>query len=385
MALSRALRSAHRYAGLLLAAVWMMQALTGALLVFHWELDDWSVAGPAAPLDVPVLSQALAGYAARYPGHTVAAVYASGGETGRFDVVLDRPDGSNDILRVDGRGTVLRLRPGDHDWLHIGPYQIATYLHQTLFAGLVGQWLLGASGFVLLLNLAAGLKLAWPRGSWRQALWPVAAMRTPTGRLWGLHRALGLWLAVPAMLIVALGVCLAFRGPLGELLGAGSHGPRAAAAAAIPAGMRPITTADAIDTAFARYPASSLAAVILPTAQSPWFEVQVRQRGEWRRQDGLTAVYVSSRDGRVLADYNGETGPLPERMLDSLYALHTGFAGGVAMRWGAVLLGIWLAVMISLGLLLWSTRRQARKRRPDAARPAASPRARKAGHAAHGP
>ena len=359
--MNRRLRSAHRYVGIVFAAVWVMQGLTGALLVFHWELDDWSVAGPRVPVDFAALSRALGGYAARYPGDSVAALYASDGEPGRFDVVLDRPDGRNDILRVNGRGTVLRLRPGNHDWLHIGPYQIATYLHQTLFAGIAGQWFLGGSGFVLLLNLAAGLKLAWPRGSWRQALWPAAAMSTPTGRLWGLHRALGLWLVLPAMMSVALGVCLAFRGPLGQLIGAAQDTPVATAAAAIPSGKGPVTAAEAIATALARYPASSLTSLILPTAQAPWYEVQVRQPGEWRRQEGLTTVYVSSRDGRVLTNDNGERGPILERMLDSLYALHTGLAGGTLLRWLAVLVGIWITVMIGLGLMLWSTRAAGRR------------------------
>ena len=368
--MKRFLRSAHRYVGLVFAAVWIMQGLTGALLVFHWELDDWSVAGEAGPLDAAALSDALGGYAARYPGHAVSALYASGGEPGRFDVVLDRPDGRNDILRVDGRGTVLRIRPGNHDWLHIGPYQIATFLHQTLFAGIAGQWFLGASGFVLLLNLTAGLQLAWPRGHWRQVLWPAAAMRTSAGRLWALHRALGLCLALPAMLAVALGVCLAFRGPLATLIGDPSPVPRLTATTAIPVSTRSVTVAEAIDAALERYPASSLAALILPTPQSPWYEVRMRQPGEWRRDEGLTTVYVG-RDGRVLANYNGERGPLLKHMLDSLYALHTGLAGGALMRWLAVLIGVWVTVMASLGLMLWSTRRAERRRRSRAKRPAA--------------
>lgn len=367
--MKRFLRSAHRYVGIIFAAVWIMQGLTGALLVFHWELDDWSVAGPAGPLDVAALSHALGGYAARYPGHTVSALYVSGGEPGRFDVVLDRPDGRNDVLRVDGRGTVLRMRPGNHDWLHIGPYQIATYLHQTLFAGIAGQWFLGASGFVLLLNLTAGLQLAWPRGSWRQALWPAAAVRTSAGRLWALHRALGLCLALPAMLAVALGVCLAFRGPLAALIDDPSPAPRLVAAA-LPMTVRSVTAAEAIDAALERYPASSLAALILPTRQSPWYEVRMRQPEEWRRDEGLTTVYVA-RDGRMLADHDGERGPLPERMLISLYALHTGLAGGALMRWLAVLIGIWVSVMASLGLMLWGARKAERRRRSSAKRVAA--------------
>lgn len=367
--MKRWLRVAHRYIGITFAALWLVQAVTGALLVFHWELDDWAVAGPDAPLDAAALSAALGGYASRYPGHAVSALYASGGEPGRFDVILDVPDGRNDILRVDGRGTVLRERPGNYDWLHIGPFQIATYLHQTLFAGTAGQWLLGASGAVLLLNLAFGLRLAWPRsGGWRRTLWPAAAP-TIAARLWGLHRALGLWLAIPAMLIVTLGICLAFRAPIGKLIGDANHQPPIAIAEDIPQRVRPVTPAEAIGQTMRLYPAGSLAAVILPTVRTPWYEVQVLQRGEARRVEGLTTVYVSSHDGRVLADYDERRAPLANRMFDSLYPLHTGAAGGSAMRCLAVVTGVWLTVMVGLGLMLWSARRAARKRGSAATRP----------------
>ena len=44
--MKRKLRFLHNYLSLTLAALWLMQAVTGALLVFHWELDDWAVSGP---------------------------------------------------------------------------------------------------------------------------------------------------------------------------------------------------------------------------------------------------------------------------------------------------------------------------------------------------
>jgi len=43
--MKRKLRLLHKYLSLTVAALWLMQAVTGALLVFHWELDDWAVAG----------------------------------------------------------------------------------------------------------------------------------------------------------------------------------------------------------------------------------------------------------------------------------------------------------------------------------------------------
>jgi hypothetical protein len=41
--MKRALRSVHKYLSLTMAAMWLLQAATGVLLVFHWELDDWAV------------------------------------------------------------------------------------------------------------------------------------------------------------------------------------------------------------------------------------------------------------------------------------------------------------------------------------------------------
>lgn len=358
--MNRFLRLAHRYVSLSFAALWLMQAVTGVLLVFHWELDDWSVRGPAGPLDPAAFSRALEAYPDAYPGHVVSAVYASAGEAGRFDVMLKKPDGHEDVLRVDGRGDVLRLRPGDYDYPDIGPFQIATYLHQTLFAGDRGQFFLGFSGLLLFTNLVVGLKLAWPRlGQWARALKPGPARSAAMG-VFAWHRAAGLWLGVLGAAAVALGICMAFEDPLGDLVGDPRPDPNPAAAAAVPLRAAPVTPAEALETGMGRYPGSPLASLILPTPDQAWYRVRVVQPGEWRRAQGLTTVYVSSRDGRVLANDNALKEPLANKVYDALYAIHTGEAGGLAMRWLAVAVGLWLSAMITLGVSLWLVRRRLR-------------------------
>src|SRR3546814_7128640 len=54
------LRSIHRWASLTMMAFWLVQALTGMLLVFSWELDDATVSAPHVPTDLTAIDAALA-------------------------------------------------------------------------------------------------------------------------------------------------------------------------------------------------------------------------------------------------------------------------------------------------------------------------------------
>src|SRR5690242_11484706 len=126
--MKRKLRIFHKYLSLAVASLWLMQAVTGLLLVFHWEMDDAALAGPKRALDPAKLDLALRRLQAAHPDDTLSGVYPSGGFPGRFDVLIANPAGAIDAVRIDGEGAVLRERPWNHDFLHIGWLQIATYL-----------------------------------------------------------------------------------------------------------------------------------------------------------------------------------------------------------------------------------------------------------------
>jgi uncharacterized iron-regulated membrane protein len=52
--MKRTLRLVHKYLSLTVAAMWLLQAVVGVLLVFHWEPDDWMVDGPQRTPNQPV-------------------------------------------------------------------------------------------------------------------------------------------------------------------------------------------------------------------------------------------------------------------------------------------------------------------------------------------
>jgi uncharacterized iron-regulated membrane protein len=359
----QAFRVLHRYLSLGVMALWLLQAVTGVLLVFHWEIDDWGVAGPARPLQPVAFARGLDAMVAARPGDSLSGVYASGGLPGRFDVLLARPDGKTDALRVDGQGEVLRQRPWDHDQLHIGAFQIATYLHQTLFAHDLGKWFLGLSGALLLSNIGMGLTLAWPRaGQWRRTLLPAGAPRAPM-KVLGWHRAAGLWLGLPALVTLSAGVIMAFETPLQGLFVTRPQ-PQAAVALAEPATGHG-DAATAMVAALRLHPGARMSALEPPGAEAPWWTVGLRQPGEWRTIAGRTYVYVSSRSGRILAEADPLKAPLRTKFWDGLYAVHTGEAGGVAGRLAVTLIGLWLVCMCGLGLTLWALRRPRPRKDPS--------------------
>lgn len=357
------LKKIHRYVSLGLAAVWLVQALTGVLMVFHWELDDALVAGehrPVAPVDV---AAAAVRVQREYPASTVTAFYATAGAADRFDIYLDNPQGNTDIVRVDGSGRTLVARPLDYDYRRAGLIQAAIVLHQTLFAGEAGKTFLGVSAVFLLTNIVMGLMLAWPRrAEWRRALLPRTS-RVRIANVFAWHRAAGLWLALPALCLITAGMLVAFEDPLDELLGTGAS--PVALAGVHSSRVDSLTTATvapmvAMQTAMQRFPAAVPTSMRMPGKESPWYQVRLKQPGEARRVYGQTAVFVSADDGRIIAVNDALQASRTQRFVYALIPTHTGEILGNPGRLLAMAVGLWLLTMLVLGVTLWSGRRRSR-------------------------
>jgi uncharacterized iron-regulated membrane protein len=344
----------HRYVSLTLALFWLLQALTGVLLVFRWELDDAFLPGAKPPADFSAIERRIDALQAAWPRWTPASIWSSASAAGRYDVTLENAvTGEARTWRVDGAGRILRST-APHDRVSNGAlYDTLTTLHQTLFLGDRGRWLIGASGLLLLSNILLALSLALPAaGRWRAALFP-----RPRGgaRAWsyGWHRALGLWVAAPAAGLALCGAAMSFEDPLRTWLGAEVRPPTAI----IPA-PREVGPADAIRQALARRPEAAVSGVVFPSADAPWYRIRLLQAGEPRQAFGRTTVYVSAADGRILDDYDTLHAPWRTRFFDLLYPLHTGQILGPLGRIAALLVGFWLMAMCGLGVFLWGLRRR---------------------------
>lgn len=332
--------AAHRWIGLIAAALWLLQAATGVFAVFHWEIEDSITAGAHHPTDLKAIERRLRDLAPN-------SMWSTAGAPDRYDVYV--PGRS---LRIDGAGNVLRVRGDGEKFAHGGFVETIVVLHQSLLAGNRGRWIIGTSGLFLASNLILGIIAAWPRrNQWKRALKPsTKGSRVTTLYSW--HRAAGLWLAIPALCVVTAGVLLAFDDFTEALLHPGPDDPSPIRSTA----QVRVGFAEAMQTALARYPGAALSGVGFPSPDNATWKITLKQRGELQRAYGKTRVFVSAVDGRVVADFNALSAPRTRRFLDLVFPFHTGEMGGTPGRIAVMTIGIWLITMIALGVSLWWTR-----------------------------
>ncbi len=340
----------HRWAGVAAAAFWLVQALTGVLIVFHWEIRDAFVPGAHRPTDLAAIERTIDtltdGTDAR-----LGSIWTSAGAPDRYDVSIagDPPVGRS--VRIDGAGQV--LVDGDFK----GPAAWTTPLvliHHNLLAGDRGSWIVGISGILLITNILSGLYIAWPkRGQWGRALRVQRTGRAAV-RHYSWHRALGLIVGIPALTSIMAGVFLTFAGGVERIV---QPAPIEAPADA-PAGAVSIGLAAAAGTVLAAYPGSTLAAIYPPEGERPAWQIRVTQPGEARRAYGATRVFVSAVDGSIVARFDALDAAPGRAFVDGLFPFHTGEMGGLAGRIAVAAIGLWLATMIVVGVQLWAARRK---------------------------
>lgn len=360
----RFLVTLHLWLGLTIGLVWALQGLTGALLVFHRELDRPAAtvsAGPMAPIET-ILARAEAAAGAPV---TMLNVADGGGDL--LHASYTRADGSRRVLRIEAAsGRVLADRDADAGWRWL--YE----LHEDLRLHDSGSTLIGISGLVLLSAALTGLWLGWPRrGSWRAAFRP-GQWRTARQRLYGWHRMAGLLVTLALVIVPLSGAAMAFSGSLRPWLArhAGFEQPPKA-----PPGLPPrrIAPETAVAIAQARFPDAGFVRLTLPSEKSPVYFVRLLRPGEVRAWSGTTSVTIDPADGRLLHAYDALSAPVANRLYDAAFSLHNGEVAGPVGRLLVLLAGLALPALYVTGLLAWAKKRRARRLNRAASSPPSLP------------
>lgn len=338
----------------MVAVFWLVQLLTGLILQFYQEIESLTLPEASDVLDFKAVDNGLGTMLKAREGSRVPFVYVANNTFREFDAYMVDAEGSYSVLRVDGEGSVLRELPSNPEVLDAGFFELVLELHAKLWAGDVGHVIVGISGMLLFTNMMLGLKLAWPRrGAWRKALsWP--GVTKGAAGMYGFHRAIGLAFILPAILFIGAGVLLSWEDQLGVPFGAPQPAPEVAAVS----DLVPIGLDAAVSAAKADFPDAQVSMFTLPSLEKPYYRIRLLQAGEMRRLYGETTVYVGAEQGDVLKAYDALALPVGQRFLNSFYGLHNGGAMGLPGRILSFLTGVWLLVMMVLGVRLWWLRRQ---------------------------
>lgn len=345
----RTLVKLHRWLGLAAAAIWLVQAVTGILLTFHFEAEDAMLSTRHVPTDPAAIERRIETLAEAGGKARVDWIWTTAGLSDRYIILHDDSAGVSRKAYIDGAGTMLRNAPAD-DYSFLG---LMREVHLTLVAGTAGHWILAVSGVLLLTNLIFGLVVAWPkRGQWRHALRP-RGRRGSTAGYYSWHKALGLWAGIPALIIIASGTLVMFEEQVRDLVGAEevSLPPNRATGQAV-------GFAAASRAAVAAIPGSRFVGTTMPSAEDASYHAWVRAPGElYRGGYGGSLVIVDANDGSIRGAWPITEASASQIVAASFYPLHTGEGLGLAGRILSLAIGLWLAVTIVLGVLLWWRRR----------------------------
>lgn len=350
------IRSIHRWISLTFIVVWILQASSGLAIGFRANIDDFFLGQSGAETDASALAGTVAELQSK--GDEVSSIWISGGREGQYDAYLTR-DGDDRTVRINGSGSVVRDRSDSQLFSDGAIFETLTRFHKSLLVGSIGYVFLLVSGVLLATNICLGLCIGWPQRR-RLKAFSKSASASAGLLLSGWHWRIGFWGALPALVVILSGTSLTQSDVIAGWLGVEQPSPEST-----PSASAPLTSlSSAIEIALAEYPGSSLVAINLPVENRPWYRFRLNAPGEMPRLYGATRVFVGL-DGAVLLEHDAAESAPNERIIEALYPLHTGQIGGLPGRLLNTAVGIWLLVMMVLGLRLWLIRRRNRASAPS--------------------
>lgn len=349
----------HRWIGLLLGIWLALISLSGGLIVFRDEIEDFLHGDLTrvvpqrlkVPLQ-PVYERTLQ----EHPGavfHTVNLPESADRAISFWG--HDRQGRSFHAYANPYTGRLLGSNLADRnptEWLY--------RFHAQLLGDGLGERINGAGSLVWTLLLITGVLLWIPaRGrSWIEGL---RLMRKAgwRRRTFDLHRALGIWTSLPLLAVIVTGAYFPFPGPF-VWLASTLTGSSATEDSPVPGQQTVAASRISLDRVL------EASSTVLPQAPANWiripqgpgecFTVRKRLPGDWR-PEGSHHLHFDPINGQLLrADLNSERTPA-QRALRSMLPIHAGTFGGTTTRVLWLVIGFVPLVLLISAAFLWIARR----------------------------
>lgn len=338
--------------------------VTGSMLVFHREIDT---------LLNPNLLQRQSGGRDLPVSAVVAMVHEEVGPILRVDV----PEGPKGVYRMQVRHTLVQddrvevaVDPGSGQILGTRPWRghlVAQLydLHSTLLAGRRGKDIVGYTGLALLVSVASGLYLWWPRrGGWRRAL-RVKRHAPASRRIYDIHKSAGLPAAALLLVSAFSGVTMEFpqaaRTVVETLLPSAPSEKCLESTAVGPEGDQELERA--VAQARATVPEGRIRRILMPNGETDVYRVYLRRPEDVLKSGGLNVVTIDASTGELTHAKTTQDYGAADWLLAWQFPLHNGEAFGMLGRGAIFVLGFVPLTLYVTGLMIWWNKRQASEKR----------------------
>ncbi|MCX6361498.1 MAG: PepSY-associated TM helix domain-containing protein [Armatimonadetes bacterium] len=352
-----ALGKAHLWLGLALGLYFLLMGVTGSLLVFGREVDQWHEADVhrvrPGRTQVPV-ARILAAYRKRYPHAKVGYVSYPRTPDSTFNIRQSMTGWQQRYTYFNpytGQIVGERTRAGTF-------YGFLCYLHFYLAMGQVGWTVNGYGAILLTLLMVSGGWIWWPkaRTQWRVRL-GLRRNRGTKVLVHDLHNVLGIYPLAFLLMFAVTAIVFAFKEPSEKLVfaltGVTQDRPVKVASVGKPLPLDLlVASADrAVDGRVQR--------VNLPKKVGD--PVVVRKEWDtWNQTRDRAEVSVDPSTGKILRVDDSRRWPIGRKVIQWAVPIHFGLIGGLATRIIWVALGLAPVVLALTGALQWWYKRSAR-------------------------
>lgn len=354
----------HKYVGLILGFALSITGLTGSMIVFDRELDEFfnpattnfSPGEAVGDIDLALINAAAAVNNGSAPTRIALGRDASAPHIIRFPA----PEGASGPIEVTVNPNTSEVT-SVRTW---GEYPVTWIyrFHYTFLAGDTGELVVGVLGLLLIFFCISGAIIWWPKFGFRSGrqIKRAFSVRLKAGFMllnYDLHRLLGI-LSVPVLLVVAFtGVELVWHEPVEKIVSSiltVEHEPQPVS---IVAGNKTLVN-DAHKIALDTFPNSRVARIYLPRTADGTYEVTLIRQGDWWREFAGTKVWIDQYSGDVRTYWDSQNLKSGTTFLQWMFPLHNGDGLGMVGRVLVFIAGLLPAFFFSSGFYIWYRKRR---------------------------
>lgn len=343
----------HRYIGLAVGLILMVIGLTGSLLVFEHEIDDWAIQqrfGDVIPQEQRLSPGALV--------NTVKAAYAHQPDwkVGQVQMIPERAFYTIRLNRPDQTQWEVFVNPYTGEIIGDRQRETALFsrvlaLHYQLLAGDHGRKLVGVAALLLCILSITGIGL-W--SGWRKFLlgFKVKWNAHPKRVNYDIHKVAGIVTAAFLGAIAFTGFCWNFYEQSYPAIYALTLTPKPPE---VQSTVIPGKTTLALDQIIQQSNQALSSAintfVNLPIESHGVFEIYKRLPQDLENFNSY--VKLDQYSGKVLQVQDSRKARLGDRILNSFVPIHYGTFGGVLTRMVYVFVGLAPTVLFVTGSVMW--------------------------------